>query len=110
MSNTLRIAGRLLELAPMRYTPAGVPVMTFVLEHASRQVEGGHERDVACELQAMALGDVVQQMSAAGPGWEIEATGFVAAKSKRSKMPVLHVTQIKFLKGINNGFQTEEKE
>lgn len=108
MSNTLCIAGRLIELAPMRYTPAGVPLVSFVLEHTSRQIENEVERDVTCELQALALGDVAQTMRSVLPGWKIEATGFLAAKNKRSKMPVLHVTNIKFLEGIENGFQTEK--
>jgi len=108
VSNTLRIVGTLIELAPMRFTPAGVAVIHCVLGHASRQVENGVERDVECELSAVALGDMAQQMRVAGCGWEIEATGFLAAKSKRSKGPVLHITNIKFLKGIDNGFQTEE--
>ena len=94
----------------MRYTPSGAPVVSFVLEHRSRQIENGIERDVACEFHATAIGEMAQSMCVAGPGWEIEATGFVAARSKRSKQPVLHVTQIKFLKGIDNGFQTEKKE
>ena len=104
MSNTLCIAGRLIELAPMRFTPAGVPMVSFVLAHTSRQIENAVERDVACELHALALGDVAQSMRSISPGWNIEATGFIAAKSKRSKMPVLHVMTIKFLEGIDNGF------
>lgn len=108
MSNTLCIAGRLIELAPLRFTPAGVPLVSFVLAHTSRQIENEVERDVECELQALALGDVAQVMRSVSPGWKIEATGFVAAKSKRNKMPVLHVTNIKFLEGIDNGFQAQE--
>ena len=107
MSNTLRIVAKLIELAPMRYTPAGVAVVSCVLEHASRQIENGVERDVECQLPAVALGDMAQQMRVAGCGWEIEATGFLAAKSKRTKSPVLHITNIRFLEGIDNGFQTE---
>ncbi len=108
MSNTLCIAGQLIELAPMRFTPAGVPLVSFVLAHTSRQIENAVEREVQCEVQALALGDVAQVMRSVTPGWKIEATGFVAAKSRRSKMPVLHVTNIKFLQGIDNGFQTEK--
>ena len=110
MSNTVRIDGRLIELTPMRYTPAGVPVVSCVLEHESRQLENGIEREVSCELPAVVLGDLARQMGAAGCGWKLEATGFLAAKSKRSKAPVLHVTNIEFLEGIDNGIQTERPE
>ncbi len=108
MSNTLRIEGRLIELAPMRYTPAGVPLINCILGHASRQIENGLERDVECELPAVAIGDMARQLAVAACGWKLEATGFLAAKSRRSKAPVLHITNIKFLEGIDNGFQTQE--
>lgn len=107
MSNALRIEGRLIELTPMRYTPAGVPLISCILGHASRQLENGVERDVECELPAVAVGDMARQMAVAACGWTLEATGFLAAKSKKSKAPVLHITNIKFLKGIDNGFQTQ---
>lgn len=108
MSNALRIEGRLIELAPMRYTPAGVPLINCILGHASRQIENGLERDVECELPAVAIGDMAKQLAIAACGWKLEATGFLAARSKRSKAPVLHITNIKFLEGIDNGFQTQE--
>lgn len=107
MSNTLCIEATLVECAPMRYTPAGVPVVSCVLGHASRQLENGVERDVECELPAVALGELASQMAVAACGWRLEATGFLAAKSKRSKAPVLHMTNIKFLEGTDNGFQTQ---
>ncbi|MFV0665428.1 primosomal replication protein N [Denitromonas sp.] len=109
MHNTLRIVGRLIELSPMRYTPAGVPMTGFVLGHESRQIENGIERNVMCELQAVALGELAKTVAAAVAGMEMEATGFLAAKSQRSKMPVLHLTHIKFVEGSENGLQAEEK-
>ncbi|WP_230411982.1 primosomal replication protein N [Denitromonas iodatirespirans] len=109
MLNTLQIVGRLIELSPMRYTPAGVPMSGFVLGHESRQIENGIERSVMCELQAVALGEMAKALSAAVAGMKVEAAGFLAAKNQRSKMPVLHVTNIKFVEGIENGLQAEEK-
>ncbi|HQU88544.1 MAG TPA: primosomal replication protein N [Denitromonas sp.] len=103
MCNTLRIVGCLMELAPMRYTPAGVPMVGFVLGHESRQVENGIERSVLCELQGVALGDIAKTLSSAVAGMEMEATGFLAAKNQRSKMPVLHLTNIKFVEGNEHG-------
>ncbi|QID19832.1 primosomal replication protein N [Nitrogeniibacter mangrovi] len=91
----------------MRYTPAGVPVVSCIVGHVSRQTENGVERDVECELPAVALGDMARQLGVARCDWMVEATGFLAAKSKRSRAPVLHITNIKFLEGIDNGFQTE---
>ncbi len=51
----------------------------------------------------------IGQLLAAAPlGSAIQATGFLAAKSLRNAQLRLHVTNIEFLEGHENGIQTEE--
>ena len=97
--NELRLDARVAEVLPLRRTPAGVPVASCVLEHESKQVEAGLTREVSLELQAVALGDLAAVLSAAAPGSAIRVTGFLAAKSLRSRTPVLHLNTIEFLEG-----------
>jgi len=97
--NRLTIAGSIIELALLRHTPAGVPVLNFRIGHASEQIEAGLARKVECELLAVALGQNAQLMQGARPGEEVTLTGFLAAKSAKSKQPVLHVEQIEFKEG-----------
>lgn len=98
-ANELRLDARVAELLPLRRTPAGVPIAACVLEHASKQVEFGVARDVAVELQAMAVGDLASVLASARPGANVTVTGFLAAKSMRSRVPVLHLNKIEFLEG-----------
>lgn len=84
----------------MRRTPAGIPVVSCVLAHESRQNEAGIDRDVKLELPAMAIGGLAQTLSVAAPGAKVSVTGFMAAKSARSRTPVLHLITIEFMEGI----------
>jgi primosomal replication protein N len=97
--NELRLAARIVELSALRHTPAGIPVLSCVLAHESRQIEAGIEREARLELSAMAIGELAQTLAAAAPGTSVSVTGFMAAKSARSRMPVLHLNTIEFMEG-----------
>jgi primosomal replication protein N len=99
-TNELRLVARIAEVSALRRTPAGIPVVSCVLAHASRQIEAGIEREVKLELPAMAIGELAQTLSAVAPGARISVTGFMAAKSARSCSPVLHLNTIEFMEGI----------
>lgn len=94
----------------MRYTPAGIPVSEGRLQHASTQTEGGAERKVELEIPVLALGESSRWLEAAPLGGVVQVTGFLAAKSRNSRMPVLHVNTLEFLEGNQNGsFLQEER-
>jgi primosomal replication protein N len=105
--NELRLDARIAELLPVRRTPAGVPIASCALAHESKREEAGIVRDVSVELQAVAVGELASVLAGASPGMWIRATGFVAAKSLRSRAPVLHLSKIEFLEGTENGFQAQ---
>ncbi|MCV2219689.1 primosomal replication protein N [Thauera sp. Sel9] len=97
--NELRLDARLAELLPLRRTPAGVPVASCVLAHESKQIEAGLAREVSVEMQAVAVGDLAGVLAAAKPGAVVRISGFLAARSLRSRSPVLHLNTIEFLEG-----------
>ncbi len=97
--NELRLEARVAEVLPLRRTPAGVPIASCVLAHESKQVEAGVTRDVSVEMQALVVGDLAAVLAAAAPGAALRVTGFIAAKSLRSRSPVLHLNTIEFLEG-----------
>lgn len=101
--NQLTITGSIIELAQLRHTPAGVPVLNFRVAHASEQIEAGLPRKVECELQAVALGQTALVLQGSKPGGGVRLTGFLAAKGTRSSQPVLHVERIEFLEGTDHG-------
>jgi primosomal replication protein N len=97
------LTGKLLELAALRYTPAGIPALNFRIAHHSQQLEAGSPRQVECELQALALGQTALLLTGSKPGDVLRLTGFLAAKSLKSRTPVLHVNEIEFMEGIDHG-------
>lgn len=101
--NRLVLEGSILEVAQLRYTPAGVPAVSFRIGHQSEQLEAGHPRQVEVEVAAVALGQSASLLNGAKPGEKARFSGFLAARSVRSKQPVLHVTEIEFLEGNDNG-------
>lgn len=105
--NRLIISGSIVEVAPLRHTPAGVPVLNLRIGHASEQIEAGLPRQVDVEVAAVALGQTALLLSGAKPGERASFTGFLAAKSVKAKQPVLHVTEIEFLEGNANGISTQ---
>lgn len=90
----------------MRRTPAGVPVIEFSLGHVSEQEEAGSPRRVELEMACVALGSPAGLLEAARLGDALNITGFLAAKSLKSRSPVLHVKEIEFQEGNENGIQT----
>ncbi len=97
--NCTKITGSVLEIAALRFTPAGVPALSFRIEHRSEQVESGVQRVVNCEISAIAFGSNAHLMDGAKPGDKVELTGFLNAKSLKSRSLILHVTKIEFLEG-----------
>jgi len=77
--------------------------MTFRIAHASEQIEASVRRQVECEMPAVALGQTALLLVGAKPGDKLKLTGFLAAKSLKSRTPVLHVNTIEFVEGMNHG-------
>jgi primosomal replication protein N len=94
----------LLERGVTRYTPAGIPVVEFLLVHTSRQVEAASERQVDCEMSCIALGQTAQVLGAAKVGDSLVIGGFLAARSLKRRTPILHVNTVEFIEGNENGF------
>ena len=98
-ANRVTIAGRLIELDAVRYPPAGVPVLKFRLQHDSVQTEAGGERKVSCEIAAVAFEREAKLLASAKLGSSVKVNGFLAARSRSSRTPLLHATQIEFAEG-----------
>jgi primosomal replication protein N len=90
-------------LQPLRYSPAGVPLLMFELQHQSRQSEADKALDVIVNIRAQAAGELAQEVGRFGDGTEIVVKGFLARTSQRSDIPVLHVNSYKLLKEANHG-------
>ena len=87
-------------LEAIRYTPAGLPLLSFVLQHASEQTEAGLKRKVECEVNAVVIGEAANIFKKQNIqiGDNIKAKGFLAKRSAKSTQLVFHIEQIKLEK------------
>ena len=97
--NRLELSGRLLELGPLRHTPAGLAAIDFKVAHESEQDEAGGRRQVSAELAAVAFEAQARLLAGRPLGSGLRLQGFLSAKSKRSKRLILHVTNMEFAEG-----------
>ena len=80
------------EQAALRYTPAGLPALDLILEHASEVQEAGQMRKVQLKLRALAIGSLAERLAkqAVGSVWTFQ--GFLATP-RQGKSVVLHVQE-----------------
>ena len=99
-SNRVTLSGQLTARDALRYTPAGVAILSFSIAHQSRQSEAGAERDVGIEVACVAVEADAKAIAAAPLGIGLQLAGFLAPKGKQSRRLVLHVNEIEFLEGV----------
>ncbi len=97
-ANRLEIAGRLLEMGALRHTPSGMPSVQLRLSHVSEQIEAGHHRQVECEVDALAFGEVATALAELAVGIGLRLSGFLDRRSVRNPQPLLHVTGYELIK------------
>lgn len=98
--NKLLLSGTVVGLEPIRYTPAGLALLSFVLQHASEQIEAGLKRKVECEVNAVAIGDLAKQNVSLGKvklGVQLKVQGFLAKRSAKSTQLIMHITNIELI-------------
>ena len=100
--NALALSGELTEVEPLRHTPAGIPLVNFKLAHKSLQVEGGYKRQVECQMNGVAMGEVAVEISQFGAGRTVRLNGFLNRKNRMSAQLILHVIQAQLLKDTGN--------
>jgi primosomal replication protein N len=96
--NAVALSGELVDIEPLRHTPAGIPLVNFRLAHKSRQLEAGYKRQVECEMSGVAVGEVAVAMSRIRQGHAVSVEGFLNRKNRMSAQLILHVTKAQMLK------------
>jgi primosomal replication protein N len=96
--NAVALSGELVDIEPLRHTPAGIPLVNFRLAHKSRQLEAGYKRQVECEMSGLAIGEIAVAMSRMRQGHAVSIEGFLNRKNRMSAQLILHVTKAQTLK------------
>lgn len=83
--NRLVIDGVVVTEPETRYSPAGIPITRFTLEHRSRQLEADMPREAYCRIGIVAAGEAQRgQLQAMKSGDRIRVEGFVSRIDYRS--------------------------
>jgi len=93
--NKLAISGEVVHLETLRHTPAGLPLLSFVISHVSEVVEAGLKRRAECEVKAVVIGDLANTNIELGT--KLNALGFLAKRSVKSTQLVMHITNIELI-------------
>ncbi len=88
--NHVELTACIAELSPLRYTPAGIPALNFILVHESEMVEAGVTRQVKLTLKAVAFGTLAEQAVQLALGKAFRFTGFLI-NARTSKGVVFHI-------------------
>ena len=95
--NCLIIAGRVAGHHEPRFSPAGVPIARFTLEHHSRQTEAGILREARCRIVVLACGEeLMRTAEKLAPGSGVRVSGFISRTNHRQgeSRLVLHAEHI----------------
>jgi primosomal replication protein N len=90
--NRTELTACIAEQSAFRYTPAGLPALDLILEHASEVQEAGQMRKVQLKLRALAIGSLAERLGqqAVGSVWMFQ--GFLATP-RQGKSVVLHIQE-----------------
>jgi primosomal replication protein N len=90
--NEVAIDGRVVKRGALRHTPAGIPAISLVIGHQSVQVEAGGRREVWCEVEAVAIGELAVKLDKQNSNQPLQFRGFLTRRSVKDRRLVLHVT------------------
>ncbi len=103
-TNQLVITGEIVQIVEFRYTPAGIPVLGFAIQHLSEQTEADMQRKVECELSVIAMGKLAEQIRNIRLGEQVQLTGFMTKRSLKSTQLTLHLNTLeRIIKGLQHG-------
>ena len=89
--NRFQLVASISEREVLRYTPAGIPIVSARVQHRSEQIEAGISRLVEMEVAVVAAGEIAGRFAQVDLGATYRFTGFLARKSRNSKSLVFHI-------------------
>jgi primosomal replication protein N len=92
--NRLAISGALIQVEPLRYSPAGVPIAEAVIHHRSSQEVATQPRQVECELTVQASGTLASQLAQMPAGTQVKLEGALNRRSVKSRQLILILNRI----------------
>lgn len=95
--NNVTLNAAVIEAKPIRYTPAGLPILELTLAHASDIEHAGMLRRVDLTIAATAIGDLALLLADITMGSQLVVNGFLAPQRKGAKRLILHLQSAQHL-------------
>lgn len=92
--NRLVISGALIQVDPVRYSPAGVPIAEAVMLHRGNQAVAAQPRQLECELTVQASGSLAGQLAQLATGTQVKLEGALNRRSVNSRQLILILNRI----------------
>ena len=93
--NQFLLDAEVLDVGPLRRTPAGIESVALRLRHLSEQDDSGAARTAELTIDASAFGELAPQLGALAKGQEIAVKGFLTKRSHSSDIPVLIIHEFR---------------
>jgi primosomal replication protein N len=91
--NHVDLTASIVEVSPLRYTPAGLPAFNFVLDHESEVEEAGSTRQVKLSIKAVAFGEMAEQAGQLPLGKVFRFRGFLIS-ARTNKSVIFHIQEL----------------
>ncbi|TAG35306.1 MAG: primosomal replication protein N [Polaromonas sp.] len=91
--NAVALTACIAEASPLRYTPAGIPVLNLILEHESEVEEVGITRQVKLTIRAVAFGALAETSARLELGKPKFFNGFLMNAATRRSI-VFHIQAV----------------
>ncbi|MDU0810787.1 MAG: primosomal replication protein N [Burkholderia sp.] len=92
--NKLQLTASIVERSLVRYTPAGIPLISATLHHCKKVIEASISRQVDMMIDAIAVGETSGKLESCKIGTDTLFTGFLAKKSRNTRALVFHITAL----------------
>jgi len=90
LDNRLVLGGEIVNLEPLRFSPAGIPIARATLKHQSKQ----SSQLMQCELTVAAQGETAKRLASLRPGSQITATGSITRLGANSRNLMMWIEQL----------------
>lgn len=96
-ANSLCLTGKFIRREPLRYSPAGIPILEFRLLHVSNQAEAGMALKVEFEIGGKAVSDIAIKLSELQTGNQVRLDGFLSPRNRKSSEIVFHANHFELI-------------
>ena len=90
LDNRLVLGGEIVNLEPLRYSPAGIPIARATLKHQSKQ----SGQLMQCELTVAAQGENARKLAGLKPGSRVKMTGSITRAGHNSRNLLMWIEQL----------------